>query len=192
MKTSKYLLFVLFLLVGSSSFSQHFSPQNFLLNDVSESRVTKSHIPADSIILSSVSQQVDLEDETLPWLISTMYRTVTDSLSRGVGIAAPQVGVNKRVILVQRFDKSNEPFEAYINPTIAQYSILKENRKEGCLSVDGIRCEVQRPYAILVSYFTVEGVYRIEMIEGFTARIFQHEIDHLNGILFTQRAEKGN
>jgi peptide deformylase len=119
-----------------------------------------------------------------------MYKTVTDSLSLGVGIAAPQVGVNKRVILVQRFDKAGEPFEAYLNPTIIQYTALQETRREGCLSVDNFRCEVERSYAILISSFSVDGIFRIEMVEGFTARIFQHEIDHLDGILFTERVTK--
>jgi peptide deformylase len=119
-----------------------------------------------------------------------MFRTVTDSLSRGVGIAAPQIGVNKRVIIVKRFDKLNEPFEAYINPKILQFSMLQATREEGCLSVDGIRCEVERPYAILVSYTTVWGESKTEMVEDYTARIFQHEIDHLDGILFTERKNK--
>jgi peptide deformylase len=116
-----------------------------------------------------------------------MYMTVTDSMSRGVGIAAPQIGINKRVILVQCFDKENQPFEAYINPAIIKYSELKARRIEGCLSVDDYRSEVERSYAILLSYFTVEGEYKLEMVEDFVARIFQHEIDHLDGILFTQR-----
>lgn len=170
--------------------AQSFEPDNYLKNVQNPNRIFKSHIPTDSLILQRVSDPVELSDSSLSTLIARMYRTVTDSLSRGVGIAAPQLGVSKRVILVERLDKSVQTFEAYLNPCIIQYTKLKDLRTEGCLSIDSFRCEVERPYAILLTYFTVYGEFRIEMVEGFTARIFQHEIDHLNGILFTERKAK--
>ena len=186
----KRLILLSFLVVSSSVLlrAQLFEPDGYLLGVDTPLRVTKSHIVNDSLILNAISVPVDLFDNELKLLISSMYRTVTDSMSLGVGIAAPQVGVNKRVILVKRVDRINQPFDAYLNPAIIQYSDLKESRSEGCLSVDNFRCEVERSYAILVTYFTVYGDYRIEMVEGYTARIFQHEIDHLDGILFTERA----
>lgn len=184
-------LFTIFLLLGmvfnQQLIAQSFSPTGYIEEMTKPVRVFKSHIPNDSIILNSISVPVSPSDANIRTLISKMYKTVTDSLSMGVGIAAPQIGINKRVILVQRFDKPNEPFEAYINPTIIKYSELMALRSEGCLSIDDYRCEVERSYAILLNYFTVDGDFNTEMVEDFTARIFQHEIDHLDGILFPER-----
>jgi peptide deformylase len=102
----------------------------------------------------------------------------------GVGIAAPQVGLLRRIIWVQRFDKEGFPFEVYLNPVIRQYSQLKQCGPEGCLSIPERRDSVFRAYAILLEYDTPQGQHLLEMVEGFTAVIFQHEVDHLNGILY--------
>jgi peptide deformylase len=188
-----FTLLVAFLLLQTTGANgQTFLPESYInrLND--PARVFKSHISADSMVLKSVSVEVNASDPELSHLISLMYRTVTDSLSRGVGIAAPQIGINKRVILVQRLDKEEKPFEAYLNPKIIQFSKLMALRSEGCLSIDDCRAEVERSYAILISYITVSGEERIEMVEDFTARIFQHEIDHLDGILFVERIKMNN
>lgn len=150
-------------------------------------RVLKIDNAADSIFLRAQSKDINpnLNDPFLNTLIKRMYATVTDSASLGVGIAAPQVGVSKKIILVQRIDKPEEPFEAYINPKILQFTIKKQDCREGCLSAPIIRGTTQtRAYAILVEYYTLTGKKQAEMIEGYTAVIFQHEIDHLNGILF--------
>jgi peptide deformylase len=187
MKQLFTVLIVLGVTFNQQLSAQLFSPADYIEEISMPVRVFKSHIPNDSIILNSISVPVSPSDANLKLLISKMYKTVTDSLSRGVGIAAPQIGINKRVILVQRFDKPNEPFEAYINPSIIQRSDLMALRTEGCLSVDDYRCEVERSYAILINYFTVDGIFNTEMVEDFTARIFQHEIDHLDGILFPER-----
>ena len=181
------LLFAILLLQLNGN-TQEFHPADYIKIMPEPARVYKVCEPSDSFLLSSMSLPVQLVvSEKTKILVSLMYRTVTDSLSAGVGIAAPQIGVSQRVILVQRFDKPNQPFEAYINPEIIQYSQLQAKRQEGCLSIDDVRLEVERPYAVLLSYFTVKGEHRMEMVEDFTARIFQHEIDHLNGILFPQR-----
>jgi peptide deformylase len=162
-----------------------FSPAELELINGSASdkpmRVFKTDKQSDSILLRTVSSDVrpDTSDLNLNTLIRRMYITVNDSLSMGVGIAAPQVGVLKRVIWVQRFDKPGEPFEAYLNPKIVQYSQLKQERRE-------LRGDPKtRSYAILIEYFKPDMTFQREMVEGFTAIIFQHEIDHLNGILFT-------
>lgn len=150
-------------------------------------RVLRIDNAADSIFLRAQSKDINpnLNDPFLNTLIKRMYATVTDSTSLGVGIAAPQVGVSKKIILVQRIDKPGEPFEAYINPKILQLTIKKQDCREGCLSVPITRGTTQtRAYAILVEYYTLTGKKQAEMIEGYTAVIFQHEIDHLNGILF--------
>ncbi len=141
----------------------------------------------DSLMLRSVSSDVEVnpDDVVLRHFISRLYSTVRDSLSLGVGIAAPQVGVMKNIIWVQRFDKTDAPFEVYLNPRILQYSQLRQECREGCLSIPGRSDTLNvRAYAVLVEYETLDQQRRIEMIEDFTAVIFQHEIDHLNGILY--------
>lgn len=143
---------------------------------------------SDSTLLRSKSKPVnpDPNDETLQHFVKRLYRTVTDSASMGVGIAAPQVGLLRQIIWVQRFDKAGFPFEVYLNPVIRQYTKKKQPCREGCLSIPNRMDTTQtRAYAILLEYDKMDGTHEVEMIEDFTAVIFQHEIDHLHGILFT-------
>lgn len=140
----------------------------------------------DSLLLRKASHPVnpDPNDPVLKALIDRMFSTVTDSASLGLGIAAPQVGVLRQVIWVQRLDKEGLPFEAYLNPKIVQYSKAEQCQREGCLSIPNKSDSVFRAQSIMISYDTPQGAHIIEMVEGFTAVIFQHEIDHLNGILY--------
>lgn len=153
-------------------------------------RVLSVYNKQDSLLLRTKCDDVtpDSNDAILNNLIKRMYTTVNDSLSSGVGIAAPQVGILKNIIWVQRYDKPNYPFEVYLNPKIKQYTKKKLNWVEGCLSVPGRRdTTTTRAYAILLDYMKPDNSHDIEMIEGFTAIIFQHEIDHLNGIIYLDR-----
>ena len=150
-------------------------------------RVFKITKESDSLLLRMPSEAVtvDPKDTVLMNLIDRMYTTVRDSLSLGAGIAAPQVGILKRIAWVQRFDKEGFPFEVIINPVIKQYSKKKQDCPEGCLSIPGRRDTLStRAYAILVEYDKPDASHEIEMVEDFTAVVFQHEIDHLNGILY--------
>ena len=113
-----------------------------------------------------------------------MLATVQDPENEGVGIAAPQVGILRCMVAVQRFDKEGEPFEFYINPEIVERIGEKKCGGEGCLSVPEIRGEVERGHTIRLRYRDERFVEREETIEGFTAVIFQHELDHLDGKLF--------
>lgn len=156
-------------------------------------RVFKINQHADSLLLRTPSEAVNVnpEDMVLQHFTARLLRTVQDSMSLGVGIAAPQVGILKNIIQVQRFDKAGFPFETYLNPVIRQYSDLKQPCLEGCLSIPEQRDTTQnRAYAILLEYDRMDGTHDIEMVEDFTAVIFQHEIDHLNGILFIDHLEK--
>jgi len=144
----------------------------------------------DSLLLRTKSSDItpDIDDITLQYLIKRMYATVTDSITEGVGLAAPQVGILKNIIWVQRYDKPGYPFEAFLNPKIKQYTKKKLNWVEGCLSIPERRdTTTTRSYAILIEYLSPDKSYHIEMVEGFTAIIFQHEIDHLNGIFYLDR-----
>ena len=141
-------------------------------------------------ILTSVSTDVDPKDALLPVLAERMFLSMRDPANPGIGIAAPQVGINKNVFWVQRFDKEGEPFEFYLNPKIVWRSALLRKGMEGCLSTPDIDGEVLRNYTIKLTYLDKEGKFHEEMIEGFTAVVFQHEYDHLNGILFTDRIKE--
>lgn len=141
-------------------------------------------------ILTSVSKDICYKDKDLETLINRMYLAVTHPTDGGVGIAAPQVGINRNIIWVQRFDKAGEPFEVYLNPKIVWKSELMRKGAEGCLSIPDERGEVFRHYAIEIEYQDRKGKKHSEKVEGFTAVIFQHEIDHLNGILFTDRLKE--
>ena len=128
-------------------------------------------------------------------LCELMLATVTHPSQDGVGIAAPQVGINRRVVAVLRFDKPDEPFEVYANIRIVRRSKAKAAGEEGCLSVPDARGEVMRSKEIEIEYVDMEQlkngkyVMKREKINGFTAVIFQHETDHLDGIIYTDRIE---
>ncbi len=147
----------------------------------------------DSILLRKSSKKfvVNPNDTLLKLFTKRLLATVTDPKHKGVGIAAPQVGILKRIIWVRRLDKPGVPFEVYYNPEISQYSKLKQDVPEGCLSIPDFRATTtDRSYAIFLQYDNNKGKHKCEMIEDFTAAIFQHEIDHLNGILFIDHLMK--
>lgn len=150
-------------------------------------RVIQDTVAADEAILRKLSVDIDPNESLLPLLAKRMYLSVTDSLHPGVGIAAPQVGINRNVIWVQRFDKPGEPMELYLNPKITWRSKLLRKGIEGCLSIPDTMGQVLRNYTIRLTYQDTDGTRHEEMVEGFTAVIFQHETDHLYGILFTDR-----
>ncbi len=151
-------------------------------------RVTLVTNPNDLQVLRAVSAKVDKPEHRIWELLSRrMIATVQHPDHKGVGIAAPQVGINRQLIVVQRFDKDEKPFEVYFNPQITAYSDSLHLRAEGCLSIPGLRDMVERPWGIQLKYQDQTGVWHEEYVEGFTARIFQHEIDHLNGVLFTDK-----
>ena len=148
--------------------------------------------PAGAKALRATSKDIAFNDPLLPLLKNRMLKAVLDSSHRGVGIAAPQVGINRNLIWVQRFDKPNQPFEFFINPKIEWGSSLLCLGGEGDLSFDE-GGDVVRHYTIRISYTDMEGQQHTEMLEEFTAVIFQHETDHLFGKLLTDRiAEQKN
>jgi peptide deformylase len=155
-------------------------------------RVYKITNYQDSILLRKKSEDViiDAENIVLQTFVDRLYATVRDSISLGVGIAAPQVGILKNIIWVQRFDKDQFPFEVYLNPKIIQYSDKTQECREGCLSIPNRSDTLNsRAYAVLIEYDKLDATHHTEMIEGFTAVIFQNEIDHLNGILYLDHLE---
>ena len=150
-------------------------------------------MPGDSAVLRAQSKDLsakELKSERLQKLIGKMLTTVQDPSQDGVGIAAPQVGINRRIVCVQRFDKEGEPFEAYVNVKLDSLWGEKVSGREGCLSLPGLRGYVSRYQSVLVSYIDRETLQpRKDTVHGYTAVIFQHECDHLDGILYTDRAD---
>ena len=135
--------------------------------------------------LRKTATVVEKFDQELNELVKNMIETMR--ISDGIGLAAPQVNVMLRMFVI---DKKiiNEEWEAqaYINPEIIDAQGF-DSYEEGCLSIPGIRAEVDRPFKIWVKYQTIEGKNIEEELEGLLARVFQHEYDHLDGILFIDR-----
>lgn len=201
----RYIITILLILLMSCSSSSKIIKSNLddftlvqstLIMDsdsTSPMRVLKINNKKDSIVLRTKCMDVlaDPNSVELKHFVNRLYRTVRDSISMGVGIAAPQVGVLKNIIWVQRFDKKGFPFEVYLNPKILQYTTKKQDQMEGCLSIpDRSDMVKKRAYAIVIDYDKMDGTHHSEMIEAFTAVIFQHEIDHLNGILYLDHLEQ--
>ncbi len=152
--------------------------------------VVKNDEAAGDVFLRSKSLPVRPGDPVVGHLIARMRATLKDE--GGVGIAAPQVGVSRRAVLVQRLDQEPEkPVRVYLNPEILEYSEETLVDWEGCLSIPAGFGRVRRAESIVVAYDTGSGERVMETVSGFTARIFQHEIDHLDGILFIDRKEPG-
>lgn len=142
---------------------------------------------ADLAVLRAPSTNLSedaLQSDEYAELCSLMVATVTHPTQDGVGIAGPQVGLNRRVVAVQRFDKEGEPFEVYPNISIVWASDSLAFGPEGCLSVPDRRGDVARSTEIVIEY----GIPAVrDTVNGFTAVIFQHEIDHLDGVLYIDR-----
>ena len=141
---------------------------------------------------SGIMSRRALKSEAYRLLVQRMSVTVQDSTVGGVGIAGPQVGINKRLVVVQRFDKVNAeaeaPFIAYPNIRIVSYGDARQTGPEGCLSVPGRSEQVSRAEQIVISYTDPATLKEVrETVEGYTAVIFQHEVDHLEGIIYTDR-----
>ncbi len=116
-------------------------------------------------------------------LVFNMKETMEKA--QGVGLAASQVGELKRVIIIH-FPEKEKSF-ALINPKVINKSFRKNTETEGCLSFPGLFLNIKRPERIKISFLDEEGKKNILFLKGLEARIVQHELDHLNGIVFLKR-----
>lgn len=132
-------------------------------------------------VLRKKAEKVDKITSEIKRIISDMVETLKDS--GGVGLAATQVGISKRIIIVELDSK----YLPVINPEIVKRGKEKGIEEEGCLSVPDIFDEVKRIKDIEVKGLDKNGKDIHIVLSGFPARIFQHEIDHINGILFIDR-----
>ena len=142
-------------------------------------------ITAPDPILKQVSQPVDRVDDTLRALMDDMLETMYDA--PGIGLAAIQVGVPKRVIVMDLAmrEEGEDPAPRYfVNPEITVTTGDMATYNEGCLSVPEQFAEVDRPATCTINYLDYDGTARETRADGLLATCIQHEMDHLNGILF--------
>ena len=139
-------------------------------------------------VLKKEAEEIDNTYEGLPQLIQDMFETLKKS--EGVGLAAPQVGVNKNLVIVDgrdlsdTYDYLHDFFRVMINPVVLEESEEVCEYSEGCLSVPGIYAEVRRPSKIKVEYYNENLEKVVEEFDRFACRMVQHELSHLDGNLF--------
>ena len=148
-------------------------------------------------VLRRKARAVTKFDKKLQTLIDDMIETMRDA--PGVGLAAPQVGVAERLIVVEYFeneeaeeaeDEAKKKVWVMVNPEIVKASEEKVMGVEGCLSIPALVGEVERHDALQIKGLNRHGQPMRIKAQGWLARIFQHEIDHINGVVFTDRAAR--
>lgn len=141
-----------------------------------------------SPVLRKKTFDIDAEDDFTE-MAANMLETLKKA--RGIGLAAPQVGVLKSMFVIDTSSWSNENLntveKAFINPVILNHSDKKTYYNEGCLSIPGIFEDVNRPEHVEVRYRDLNFDWQEEVLTGIVARVFQHEYDHLEGVLFIDR-----
>lgn len=147
------------------------------------------HVP--NSVLTTPAKRIPKIDGSILKLVKEMEKTLNAQVDpEGVGLAAPQVGVGKALFIIK--PNPDSPIEAFVNPEILEVVIDKKKAKkdalEGCLSIPRIWSPVRRSHKVFLKYQSLEGATLKEWFKGFEAVIIQHEVDHLNGVLFTQRA----
>ena len=151
------------------------TPEEYLLNP------QKSIVVYPNDILTSVAQPItNLE----PWKQISEIMSDIMIVNDGVGLAAPQIGIPYCAFTIKFPDKNI----LYINPEIISSGDRKEEKIEGCLSLPNVNLKIIRPRKIKVKWINLDGKEKIATYEGLTARVFQHEFDHLKGKLITMHS----
>ncbi|MCP8896395.1 peptide deformylase [Shinella daejeonensis] len=140
-------------------------------------------------VLRQVSNSIETVDDEVRRLADDMLETMYDA--PGIGLAAIQVGVARRMLVldVSRDDEDKTPL-VFINPEIVASSDERSVYEEGCLSIPDYYAEVERPAKITVRYVDRDGKQQEKEVDGLLATCVQHEIDHLNGVLFIDHISK--
>lgn len=158
-------------------------------------------ITVPNSVLTTPAKEVKKVDKKVKQIIEEMKRVLVATQNpKGVGLAAPQIGVSLRIFITR--PKETSFIRTFLNPqiiwsspqlaeikreNIAEKTLRKEKKLEGCLSIPEIWGYLKRPAQVKLKYMDTNGKWLEEEFEGFMATIVQHETDHLNGILFTQR-----
>ncbi|MBU0928217.1 MAG: peptide deformylase [Spirochaetes bacterium] len=133
-------------------------------------------------VLRGKAAPIEKFDDELNALVEKMFETM--KLGKGVGLAGPQVGVAQRIFVMQI--DGDKP-RVFINPEIVETSVELSTFEEGCLSIPGVYADLDRPALIRVQAWNERGRRFVLGADGFLARVIQHELDHLDGVLFTDR-----
>lgn len=142
----------------------------------------------DNDVLRTKSEKVVDFNKDLLSLVSDMKDTMVKA--KGIGIAAPQVGVLKRVLVVRmNHGTKHEMLFPFVNPEILNFSSDEIEMEEGCLSLPGQYAKVLRPEIVEIEFQDLRGNKSKLELDGWNSRIVQHEIDHLDGILFPDRVK---
>jgi peptide deformylase len=145
-------------------------------------------------VLRDISVPVAVDDADLPRLIADMFDTMYDA--PGIGLAAIQVGVPKRLMVIdlqEEEDEEGKPVRhprVFINPVLSEPSEERSVYNEGCLSIPEYYAEVARPASVRAQWTDEAGAAHDERIDGMLATCVQHELDHLDGVLFTDHLSK--
>lgn len=150
-------------------------------------------VKVPEMVLTAPAKPVEKINKKVLDLVEEMKKTLLATKNpKGVGLAAPQVGKSLGIFIAKAWPKS--PISAFINPRISWFSEQKtegvpqrKNKYEGCLSIPGIWGMVHRSQTLRLSYQAIDGKKHNRTFKAFLATIIQHEMDHINGILFTQR-----
>ena len=134
-------------------------------------------------ILRQASAPIEQVDDAVRNLSADMLETMYDA--PGIGLAAIQVGIARRMLVIDlsKEDEEKQP-QVFLNPEILQFSDERSVYEEGCLSIPDYYAEVERPAKITVKYLGIDGKEQLIEADGLLATCLQHEIDHLNGVLF--------
>jgi peptide deformylase len=140
-------------------------------------------------VLRKQTEELEKSDESLQELLDNMFETM--HASNGIGLAAPQIGIAKRLFIVDGSEIEGiqpEGFkEAFINPVIEEEFGEEWEFEEGCLSIPDVRAYVKRKAELTIRYYNREWQEQVKTFDGMAARIIQHEYDHIEGVLFTDR-----
>ena len=137
--------------------------------------------------LHKIAKPVTVFDERLKKLVADMAETMYEA--PGVGLAATQVDIHERIIVIDVSEEQNQ-LMVFINPELVWASAEKKAWREGCLSVPEQYADVARPAVIKAKWLDADGKEHVEQIDGLLATCLQHEMDHLNGILFIDHLSK--
>lgn len=141
-------------------------------------------------VLRSKCEEIVTIDQTVKVEIKELKEELAKS-GLAVGLAAPQIGIPKRIFVMNLSKEKTEETDVIINPTIIAHSDEEKIGYESCMSIPGWKGQVSRWNNVDVDYMDENGKQQTLTAEGFRARVIQHEIDHLDGILFTDRFSSG-
>lgn len=133
--------------------------------------------------LKHKSSEVEVFDEDLRVIVKNLYDTLYAS-GNGIGLAAPQVGILKRVVVIDLKENGDSNPITFVNPKITHSSDENSKNEEGCLSIPGYYADIERPKIVDIEWRDLNGYKKSRRCSGLLSICIQHEIDHLDGILF--------